>query len=375
MTKDIVLVGFKRSPFQFAHKGAFVKKRPDDLLADVITALLAETGVDANHIEDVIVGCAFPEAEQGFNIGKIVGQIVGLPQSVAGCTVNRFCGSSMQAIHNAAGLIASGAGECYLAGGIESMTRVPMGGYNPMPNPGLMKTYPQAYVSMGETAENVGKKFSITREEQEKFALESHKKAAAAAAGGKFDAEIVEIDGVKTDGTIRADTTLEALAGLKPAFDVNGTVTAGTASPITDGASAVLVCSLEFAQKHGLKPLAKIRSMAVSGCAAELMGLGPVGATHKALERAGLTMNDMDVIELNEAFSAQALGVIRELAIPMDKLNLDGGAIALGHPLGASGARITGKAAALLHRENKKYALATMCIGGGQGIATILERI
>lgn len=375
MTKDIVLVGYKRSAFQPAHKGAFTKQRPDDLLAAVVSEVLRETGVDANLIEDLIVGCAFPEAEQGFNIGKIVGQIVGLPQSVAGCTVNRFCGSSMQAIHNAAGLILSGAGDCYIAGGVESMTRVPMGGYNPMPNPGLLKTYPQAYISMGETAENVGKKFGVTRQEQDEFAVKSHQKAAAAAASGKFKDEIVAVGDVNSDGTIRPDTNMEALAGLKPAFDVNGSVTAGTSSPITDGAAAILVCSAEFAEKHGLKPLAKIKSMAVSGCAAELMGLGPVGATHKALERAGLTLDDIDIIELNEAFAAQSIGVIRELNIPLEKLNLDGGAIALGHPLGASGARITGKAASLLQRENKKYALATMCIGGGQGIATVLERV
>lgn len=375
MTKDVVLVGFKRTPFQPANKGAFIKKRPDDLMAEVIRALLKETGVDPSLLEDVIIGNAFPEGEQGFNIGKIVGQIVGLPQSVAGTTVNRFCGSSMQAIHNAAALIMSGSGDAFIAGGVESMTRIPMGGFNPMPNPGLMETYPQAYISMGETAENVGKKYDISRKEQEEFAVASHQKAAAAAAAGKFDDEIVPIGDVKTDGTIRPDTTVEALSGLKPAFDVNGTVTAGTSSPLTDGAAVTLVCSLEFAQKHGLKPLAKIRGMAVAGCAAELMGLGPINATHKALERAGLKLEDMDIVELNEAFAAQSLGVLRELKIPMEKVNIDGGATALGHPLGASGARITGKAASLLQRENKKYALATMCIGGGQGIATILERI
>jgi acetyl-CoA acyltransferase len=373
MTKDVVLVGFKRSAFQPAHRGAFIKKRPDDLMSDVIKALLAETKVDPALLEDVIIGNAFPEAEQGFNLGKIVGQLVGLPQSVAGTTVNRFCGSSMQAIHNAAALIMAGSGDAYIAGGVESMTRVPMGGYNPMPNPKLSDT--AAYMSMGETAENVGKKYNISRKEQEEFAVASHQKAAAAAAAGKFDDEIVEIDGVKTDGTIRPDTTLEALAGLKPAFDVNGTVTAGTSSPLTDGAAVTLVCSLEFAQKHGLKPLAKIRSMAVAGCDPALMGLGPINATNKALERAGLKLEDMDIVELNEAFGAQSLGVLRELKIPMEKVNIDGGATALGHPLGASGARITAKAASLLQRENKKYALATMCIGGGQGIATILERI
>jgi len=373
MTKEIVLVGFKRTPFQPANKGALTKTRPDDMMATTVRALLAETGVKPELIEDLIVGNAFPEAEQGFNIGRIAGQLAGLPETVAGVTVNRFCGSSMQAIHNAAGLILAGAGEAYLCGGVESMTRVPMGGFNPMPNPDLAaKT--KAYISMGETAENVGKKYGISRKEQEEFSLVSHQKAAAAAKAGKFDAEIVPIGDVKTDGCIRPDTNLEALAGLKPAFDANGTVTAGTSSPVTDGAAITLVCSAEFAQKHKLKPLAKIRGMAVSGCAPEIMGLGPVGAAQKALDRAGLKMSDIDIIELNEAFAAQSLGVIKELKLPMEKINLDGGAIALGHPLGASGARITAKAASLLQRENKKYALATMCIGGGMGIATVLEK-
>ena len=374
MSKDIVLVGFKRTPFHPANKGQLTKIRPDDMMAALVRALLAETGVDAKLIEDMIVGCAFPEAEQGFNIGRIAGQLAGLPETVAGCTVNRFCGSSMQAIHNAAGLILLGAGEAYLCGGVESMTRVPMGGFNPMPNPDLAaKT--KAYISMGETAENVGKKYGISRKEQEEFALVSHQKAAAAAKAGKFDAEITPIGDVKTDGTIRPDTNLEALAGLKPAFDAGGTVTAGTSSPVTDGAAITLVCSAEFAQKHKLKSLAKIRGMAVSGCAPEIMGLGPVGAAQKALDRAGLKLSDIDIIELNEAFAAQSLGVIKEMKLPMDKINIDGGAIALGHPLGASGARITAKAASLLQRENKKYALATMCIGGGMGIATVLEKI
>ena len=372
---DVVLVGFKRTPFHPANKGALTKVRPDDLLAAAIRGLLAETGVDANLIEDLIVGCAFPEAEQGFNIGRIVGQLVGLPVTVAGVTVNRFCGSSMQAIHMAAGAINSGAGEAFLCGGVESMTRIPMGGFNPMPNPALVKSYPQAYIGMGETAENVGKKYGITRVAQEEFALKSHQKAAAAAAAGKFKDEIVAIGDVASDGCIRPETTMEAMATLKPAFDTAGTVTAATSSPVTDGAAVTLVCSAEFAKKHGLKPMAKIRGMAVSGCAADIMGMGPVGASQKALDRAGLKLSDMDIIELNEAFAAQSLGVITEMKAPLEKINLDGGAIALGHPLGASGARITAKAASLLQREKKKYALATMCIGGGQGIATVLERI
>lgn len=372
---DVVLVGFKRTPFQPANKGALTKVRPDDLLAAAVRGLLAETGVDANLIEDLIVGCAFPEAEQGFNIGRIVGQLVGLPVTVAGVTVNRFCGSSMQSIHNAAAMIHAGAGEAFLCGGVESMTRIPMGGFNPMPNPSLVKSYPAAYISMGETAENVGKKYGITRAAQEEFALKSHQKAAAAQAAGKFKDEIVPVGDVSTDGCIRPETTMEAMATLKPAFDTNGTVTAATSSPVTDGASITLVCSADFAKKHKLTPLAKIKSIAVSGCAAEIMGMGPVGASQKALERAGLKLSDIDIFELNEAFAAQSLGVITEMKIPLEKINLDGGAIALGHPLGASGARITAKAASLLQREKKKYALATMCIGGGQGIATVLERI
>jgi acetyl-CoA acyltransferase len=374
MSKDVVLVGFKRTPFHPANKGQLTKQRSDDMMAAIIRALIAETGVDTKLLEDVIIGCAFPEAEQGFNIGRIAGELAGLPETVAGVTVNRFCGSSMQAIHNAAGLIMAGAGDAYICGGVESMTRVPMGGFNPMPNPDLAaKT--KAYISMGETAENVGKKYGIGRKEQEDFAIKSHQKAAAAASSGKFNDEIVPIGDVRTDGTIRPDTNAETLAGLKPAFDVNGTVTAGTSSPLTDGAAVTLVCSAEFAKKNNLKPLAKIKSMAVSGCAPEIMGLGPVSATQKALERAGLKLSDIDIFELNEAFAAQSLGVIKELKLPIERINIDGGAIALGHPLGASGARITGKAASLLQRENKKYALATMCIGGGMGIATVLEKI
>jgi len=258
------------------------------------------------------------------------------------------------------------------------MSRIPMGGFNPLPNPGLVKTFPQAYIAMGETAENLARKYSIPREAQEKFALSSQQKAVLAREGGRFKDEIVPVttpEGkeISTDGCIRAETTAEGLAGLKPAFDQTGTVTAGTASPLTDGASATLVTSEEFANAHGLKILARIKSTAVSGCAPEIMGIGPVEASKKALARAGLTIKDIDIIELNEAFAVQAMSVLQELGADFDKVNLDGGAIALGHPLGASGARITGKAASLLQRQKKKFALATMCIGGGQGIATVLE--
>lgn len=376
MQKSIVICGYKRSPFHFANKGALAKIRPDDMAAVVIKALIAETGVETGDVEDLLMGCAFPEAEQGFNLAKIVGQLAQLPESVAGATVNRFCGSSMTAIQMAAGYMQMDAGEVFLTAGVESMSRIPMGGFNPMPNPALAEIYPQAYMSMGITAENLAEKYGIDRDAQEKFALSSHQKAANAMATGKFDAEIVGVGGVAEDGCVRSDATLEGLAGLKPAFDENGTVTAGTSSPLTDGAAAVLVATEEYADKHGLPKLARIKSVAVAGCKAEIMGIGPVPASKKALERAGLAIDDMDVIELNEAFAAQSLSVLKELGVAdMDKVNIDGGAIALGHPLGASGARITGKLASLMQRENAKYGLATMCIGGGQGTAVVLEKI
>ena len=360
MTRSVVICGYKRSPFHFANKGALAKTRPDDMAAEVVKALIKETGVKPADIEDLLMGCAFPEAEQGFNLGKIVAQLAGLPDSVAGATVNRFCGSSMTTVQMAAAYIQMGAGEVFIAAGVESMTRIPMGGFNPMPNPALAKVYPQAYINMGETAENLAKKYDISRAEQEVFAANSQAKAAAAAKGGKFDAEIVAIGDVKTDGTIRPDTTPESLAALKPAFDTEGTVTAGTASPLTDGAAAVLVASEDYAKAHNLPIMARIKSIAVAGCAAEIMGIGPVPASQKALSRAGVTIKDIDIVELNEAFAAQALSVVKGLDIDQAKLNIDGGAIAMGHPLGASGARITGKLAALLQREKKKLGLATM---------------
>ncbi|TDQ86464.1 acetyl-CoA acyltransferase [Dongia mobilis] len=376
---DVVIAGYQRSPFHFANKGALVKVRPDDLCAAVVRSLVERTRVVTSDVEDLVVGCAFPEGEQGFNVARLIGLIADLPQSVAGATVNRFCGSSMQAIHWAAGSIRMGAGEAFLCAGIESMTRVPMLGFNPMPNPALNERLPAAYISMGTTAENVAKKYGISRADQEAFAVSSQKKAAAARDAGRFKDEIVPIQAgkemVSEDGTIRADTTTEGLAGLKPAFDQAGSVTAGTSSPLTDGAAACLITSAEYAKAHKLPVLARIRAISVAGCAPEIMGIGPVVATQRALKRAGLTINDIDIIELNEAFASQSIACIRDLKIDMAKVNLDGGAIALGHPLGATGARITGKAAALLKREGKQFALATQCIGGGQGIATILEAV
>ena len=375
MQKPVVICGYKRSPFTLANKGALAGVRPDDIAATVINALLKETGANPEDIEDLIMGCAFPEAEQGFNLAKIVAQLAGLPNSVAGVTLNRFCGSSMTSVHMAAGAIQMGAGDLFICAGVESMSRIPMGGFNPMPNPKMLEINPAAYIGMGETAENLAKKYKIDRATQEKFAVESQQKAAAAQSAGKFKDEIVPIGDVSEDGCIRAETTLEGLAGLKLAFDENGTVTAGTASPLTDGSAAVLVASEEYAKKHKLPILARVVSIGVAGCAADIMGIGPVPSSQKALSRAGLTIKDIDIVELNEAFAAQALSVIHDLEIDQKKLNLDGGAIAMGHPLGASGARITGKLASLLNREKKKRGLATMCIGGGQGTAIILEAV
>jgi acetyl-CoA acyltransferase len=376
--KNVVIVGYARSPFTLANKGALTRVRPDDLAAQVVAALIERTQVRPQDIEDVIVGCAFPEGEQGFNVGRLIALLAGLPQSVAGMTVNRFCGSSMQSIHIAAGQIQLDAGDVFVAAGVESMTRVPMLGFNPLPNPALQAKL-AAYISMGDTAENVAVKWHISREAQEAFAVRSQQRAAAAAQAGRFTEEIVPIHAksgvVDRDGCLRPETTAAGLAQLKPAFSQTGTVTAGTASPLTDGASAVLVCSEDYAAKHGLTPLARIRSVAVAGCAPDIMGIGPVGATQKALLRAKLEISSIDVVELNEAFASQALACAHDLGIRDETLNIDGGAIALGHPLGATGARIVGKAASLLQRVGGRYALATQCIGGGQGIATILERV
>lgn len=377
--KNVVIAAYVRSPQTFAHKGALATVRPDTLASQVISGLVSKTDIDPNTVEDLIMGCAFPEGEQGFNIARLAGLMAGLPQSVAGVTVNRFCGSSMQAIHIAAGAIQMNAGDAFICAGVESMSRVPMGGYNPMPNPELFKTLPAAYISMGETAENVAKQFNLSRTQQDEFAILSQQKAASAQQQGYFKDEIIATDTqttvVDTDGCIRPDTKIEDLIALKPAFLSDGTVTAASSSPLTDGASATLVCSEAYAKQNGLIPLARIKSIAVSGCAPETMGLGPIMATKKALERASLAINDVDIVEINEAFASQAIACIQELNILPDRVNLDGGGIALGHPLGATGARITGKAASLLVRENKQYALATQCVGGGQGIATILESI
>jgi acetyl-CoA acyltransferase len=373
-----VIIAYVRSPFDFAEKGRLAGVRPDDMASDVIKGLIARTGIRENDIEDLILGCAFPEAEQGMNLGRMLVLLAGLPKSIGGCTVNRFCGSSMQAIHIAAGAIHMGMLDLAICAGVESMSRIPMGGFMLMPNPKMYEEHPSYLISMGETADNVADLYKISRKEQEEFAFTSHQKAAKAQMEGKLSDEIIPIQTesglMDKDACIRASSTLEDLAKLRPAFRENGTVTAGTSSPLTDGAAATAVCSEEYAKKNGFEILAYIRSFAVHGCEPETMGLGPIYASRKALAKAGLTIDQMDIIELNEAFASQSLACIRDLNIDVNRVNIDGGAIALGHPLGTTGARITGKAANLLKRENKRFALATQCIGGGQGIATILER-
>lgn len=374
---SIVIAGYARSPFHFAKKGGLVNLRPDDLAAQVLKGLVNKFDLDPSLLEDVIMGCAYPEAEQGMNIARIASFRAGFPETLGGATVNRFCGSSMTSVHFAAGQIMLGAGEAFLCAGVESMTRVPMGGFNISPNPTLMQSFPQVYMAMGHTAEEVAKRYSISREEQEAMAVESHAKAVRARELGYFNDEILAVETpegmVSEDGCIRPGTNAEALAQLKPAF--GGSVTAATSSPLTDGSAAVLVCTEEFARSHGLDILARIRAVAVGGCAPEIMGMGPVAATRKVLQRAGLSIADIDLVEINEAFASQSIACVRELGLDMARVNLDGGALALGHPLGATGARITGKAAALLKRTGGRYAIATQCIAGGQGVATLLEAV
>ena len=374
-----VIAAYTRSPFHFARKGALAGVRPDTMAAQVVAGLLRRNPIDPALLEDVILGCAYPEASQGNNLARIVGLLAGLPQKVGGTTVNRFCGSSMQAIHMAAGQIEAGMGDAFLCVGVESMTMVPQGGSNFSPNPELL-AHSDAYISMGQTAENVAQRYRVSRADQEAMAVESHRKAARAREDGRLRDEIVPIqpesgEAIAADGCIRPNTSLEALAALAPAFRPDGVVTAGTSSPLTDGASAVLVTSDEFAARHNLSPSARIRSFASVGCDPAIMGIGPIPATRKALKRAGLAVTDLDVVELNEAFASQALACIRELGLDPTTVNLDGGGMAIGHPLGATGARLVGKAASLLARDKGRYALATQCIGGGQGIATILEAV
>jgi acetyl-CoA acyltransferase len=386
MIENIVIVDAVRSAVGRAHKGALAQTRPDELAGQVIRALLERVPqVKPADVDDLILGCAMPEGEQGLNVARVAGLLGGLPIETSAVTVNRFCSSGLQAIAFAAGSIATGAHDVVLAGGVESMTMVPMTGNKLSASPEAMARCPDVYTPMGITAENVAKKFGISRADQDAFALLSQKKAAAAQKAGAFEDEIVPVkatryvDGArgdlefKRDELIRADTTLEGLSALKPAFAKDGSVTAGNSSPLSDGAAAALVMSRAKAQAFGVKPLGLFRAFATAGVDPAIMGIGPIPAVRKLLTKAGLSMRDIDVVELNEAFASQAVYVRRTLEIPEEKLNVHGGAIALGHPLGCTGAKLTATALYELRRRKGRFAIVTMCIGGGQGAAALLE--
>lgn len=389
--QNAVIVSAVRTAVGKAPRGTLRTVRPDDLAAAVIKAAVERAGIEATEIEDVNLGCAFPEAEQGMNVARIATLRAGLPESVCGQTTNRFCSSGLQTIASAAQQIMAGMGESIIAGGVESMSMVPMIGNKFVANPALAEEYPGVYIGMGLTAENVARQYEVTREEQDTFALRSHQRAAAAQASGKFAEEIVPLQ-VSTklgngssvqennftfdqDEGVRRDTSLEALGKLKPVFHVRGTVTAGNSSQTSDGAAALLVMSEAKAKALGLTPLARFVSFAVGGVRPEVMGIGPIAAVPKALKLAGMSLADIDLIELNEAFAAQALAVIRELGFAEEKVNVNGGAIALGHPLGCTGAKLTVQIIHELKRQNKQLGLVTMCIGGGMGAAGIIERL
>jgi acetyl-CoA acetyltransferase family protein len=394
---EAVIASAVRTPIGRAGKGVLKSVRGDDLGAVAVRAAVERAaGLDPATIEDVIIGCAFPEGEQGMNVARIITGLAGLSVNAGGVTVNRFCASSLQAVNMAAQAIMLGLGDVMVAGGVESMSRVPMGGFNPSFNPKLINNpdgievcgvpgtrstdFTQSYVPMGITAENLAREHSISREDQDTFALRSHQRAIAAIDGGIFAREIVPVplpDGgvMTTDEGPRRDTSLERLAALEPAFIAGGTVTAGNSSPLNDGASAVVLMSAERARELGTKPLARVVSMAVSGVRPEIMGIGPVDAVRKALARANMQLDDVDVIELNEAFAAQSLAVVHTLGIDEEKLNPHGGAIALGHPLGCSGARLIATLINDLQTVGGTVGLATLCVGGGQGLATIVERL
>jgi acetyl-CoA acyltransferase len=384
-----VIVSALRTPVGRGRKGSLANTRPDDLAALVLSETLKRTGVPVSEIEDVILGCAMPEGEQGFNVARLALLLAGFPDTVPGMTVNRFCSSGLQAVALAAQAVSSGMAECLIAGGVESMSMVPMTGYHPSMNLRLQREKPGAYLGMGLTAENLARKYSISREDSDRFSMESHQKAAAAIKAGRFADELVPVPvrvdrrqgaaiqseekSFAIDELVREDTNLETLAGLKPSFHVKGTVTPGNSSPISDGAAALLVMSKRKARELGQEPLAEFLSFAVGGVPPEIMGIGPVVAVPRALKLAGLELSQIDVIELNEAFAAQSLAVIGEMGLPTEKLNVNGGAIALGHPLGCTGAKLTATAIHELRRRGGGYGLITMCIGGGQGAAGILK--
>ena len=390
--RDVVVVSAVRTPVGRAFKGTLRATRPDELAAVAIKGALERVSqLDPKEIEDVILGCAMPEAEQGMNVARIASLRAGLPVEVSAITINRFCSSGLQSIAMAAERIGAGGAEAIVAGGTESMSLIPMGGNKISPNPWLVENYPDSYLSMGLTAERVGQRFGITREASDEFSLRSHQKALAAISARKFEDETVAVPvsfttpngkkpkrqeiTFKVDEGPRADTSLEALGSLKPAFHVKGTVTAGNSSQMSDGAAAAVVMSAERAKALGITPLLRYVSFATAGYKPEEMGLGPVFAIPKALKLAGLKLSDIDVIELNEAFAAQSLAVIQQAGLDPDKVNPNGGAIALGHPLGCTGAKLTASIARELTRRKARYGLVTMCVGGGMGAAGIFENL
>jgi acetyl-CoA acyltransferase len=390
---DALIVSIARTAVGKAPRGMLRNTRPDEMAATAIREVLRRApGLEFTEVEDVILGCAMPEAEQGNNVARVASLRAGLPVSCSAMTINRFCSSGLQAIAIAAERIKAGSAEVVIAGGTETMSMIPMGGYHFAPNPYLIEHYPDSYLSMGLTAENLARKYSITRQRQDEFALRSHQRALAAIAEGRFREEIVPLEVVEvsrngkdkpqtqqirfdTDEGPRGDTSLEALAKLKPAFHLHGTVTAGNASQTSDGAAAAVVMAPEKAQALGLKPLARFVSFATAGCLPEEMGVGPVYAIPKALKLAGLKLADIAVIELNEAFAAQALAVIDLAGLDLERVNVNGGAIALGHPLGCTGAKLTASLLGELKRRNAKYGMVTMCVGGGMGAAGIFENL
>ena len=390
--REVIIASSVRTPVGRAYKGTLRATRPDELAAIAIKGALDRVPqLDPKEIEDVILGCAMPEAEQGMNVARIASLRAGLPVEVSALTINRFCSSGLQSIAMAAERIMNGGAEVIVAGGTESMTMIPMGGHKVSPNPWLVDHYPDAYLNMGLTAERLAQRFGITREHADEFSLQSHQKAIAAIQSGKFDDEIVPVPVTfsvpngskpkkqeivfKMDEGPRADTSLEALNALKPAFHMKGTVTAGNSSQMSDGAAATIVMSADRARALGIKPLARYVSFATAGYKPEEMGLGPVFAIPKALKIAGLKLSDIDVIELNEAFAAQSLAVMKEAALDPAKLNPNGGAIALGHPLGCTGAKLAATILRELQRRNARYGMVTMCVGGGMGAAGIFENL
>ena len=384
--RDVAILSAVRTPIGRAPKGVFRNTRSEDLAALVTREAMRRAEIAPDKVEDLVLGCAFPEAEQGLNTARQVGMLAGLPDEVPAMTVNRFCSSGLQAVAIMADRIAGGAIDAGIAGGLETMSMVPMGGNKTSLNPEVVEKFPDAYIPMGNTAENVARKFGVSRGDQDAFALESHKKALSAWARGDFAAEVVPVEARTFDGEVwrtavvdrdegpRADTSLEKLAALKPVFDPTGTVTAGNASPLNDGAAAVVLMAADAAREGGKKVRAYFRAFAVAGVPPALMGIGPVPAVRKLLAKTGLKVDQIDLFEVNEAFASQAIYCLRELGLPIDRVNVNGGAIALGHPLGATGARQIATALHELERRKGRYAVITMCVGGGMGAAGLIER-